>query len=325
MYRLIARIYPRLLRENFYRLFSYANIRTDNDRFLGFVTTLIILTSLVLGFFFGLIYQINFLIVAGITLIVLLSSFYFWLLINADKKAEYIEEILSDALFLMASNLRSGFTTDKAILLSARDEFGPFKDELITVSKEIATGKPLDKALLELMKRVKSEKLEKAFTLIISGLRSGGRLSDLLQETANDLKNQKLVDKKIRTSVNMYAIFIFIAAGVGAPVLFGLSSFLVEILTKTLGTVEIPTTVSGAFGMPISIKPGEITPNFVLVFSIISILTTAIFGSFIIGLIKKGKEKAGITLLPLLILLSLTVFFMVRIIVKITIGSLFAI
>jgi len=323
MYRLFARLYPKKVREKFYDLFSYANIVTDNDNFLGFVTTLVLLFSFALGFFIGLWYKISFLIGTVISIVILMSAFFFWLLINADKKAKFIEEILSDALFLMASNLRSGFTIDKAVLLSARDEFGPFKDELIIVAKEIATGKPLEKSFQDLLKRVKSEKLDKTFSLIISGLKSGGRLADLLQETANDLKNQTLVDKKIRASVNMYAIFIFIAVGVGAPLLFGLSSFLIEVLTTILGSVEIPTAVTGALGVPLSISPGSITPLFVITFSLIFMTTTAIFGGFIIGLIKKGKEKEGIILIPALIILAIVVFFTVRILAELTIGSLF--
>src|SRR3989344_1646630 len=325
MYRLISRIYPKKLRENIGLLLNYANISTDTDNFIGFITLFSLLISLIIGFFVGFIYEIGFGLVTIVVFVIIMTSFYFWFLVNADKKAKYTEEILPDALFLMASNLRSGFTADKAILLSARDEFGPFKDELINVSKEIATGKSLEKALLGVTKRIKSEKLEKTFSLIISGLKSGGRLADLLQETANDLKNQKLIDKKVRTSVNMYTIFIFIAAGVGAPVLFGLSSFLVEVLTTTLRSVEVPTAVSGAFNIPIAIKPGDITTKFIIIYSVISIITTSIFGSFIIGLIKKGREKDGITLIPLLILLSLFIFFAARIMVKGTIGSLFAI
>lgn len=323
MYRLIALIYPKKIRETFYRLFSYATFPTDNAKFLGFITSSIALVALGIGFFIGFAYEINFILVSIATFIILLVTFYFWLLLNADKKAKYIEEILPDALFLMASNLRAGFTVDKAILLSARDEFGPLKDELLLVSKEITTGKPIEAALLDLIRRIKSEKLEKSLSLIITGLKSGGRLASLLQETANDLKNQSLIDKKIRSSVNMYIIFIFIATGVGAPMLFGLSSFLVQVLTSVLKSVEIPTAATGAMAMPISIKPGNISENFVILYSMINILFSSIFGAFIIGLIKKGSEKEGITTIPLLIALSIAIFFLVRILAKFTIGGLF--
>lgn len=325
MYRLISNIYPKKVKEIFYKLFSHTNIPTDNDRFIGFIASFIILLSLGMGFILGLIYNINFIPVSIISFIVINIIFYFWLILNATKKAEYIEDILPDALFLIASNLRSGFTTDKAILLSARDEFGPFKEELLKVSKEITTGRSLEQSLSEAIERVNSKKLEKTFSLIISGLRSGGRLADLLQETANDLKNQKIMDKKVRASVNMYAIFIFIAVAFGAPLLFGLSSFLVEVLTTTLKSIEIPTTVSGAFNLPISIKPGNITPKFVIIFSLINLITISIFGAFMIGLIKKGREKEGILLIPVLLTLSITIFLLVRLLVKITIGSLFLI
>ena len=111
----------------------------------------------------------------------------------------------------MASNLKSGLTVDRALLMSARPEFGPFEEELNIVGKEITIGKELDVALTNMTKRIKSDKLEKTIALIVSGLRSGGRLSSLLEQTAENLRRQKLVEDKVRSNVLMYLIFIFVA------------------------------------------------------------------------------------------------------------------
>ena len=174
-------------------------------------------------------------------------------------------------------------------------------------------------------KRIRSDKLERTVNLIISGLQSGGRLADLLQETSNDLKNQALVDKKIRTSVNMYVIFIIIATAAGAPMLFGLSSFLVEVMTATIKSVEIPSQITASIDIPLSLKAIAISPEFVKNYAIISIITTAIFGSFIVGLISKGKEKEGIRMLPVLIIISLLLFFLVRLVARSLLGNLFGV
>src|SRR3989338_2534362 len=325
MYRLFSLLYPKGLKKNFGEMLVYANIKFEQNTFLGFIFVYNILMSAVLGFFLGAFYGKPFCIISLLTFFIIYIALYFWLLINADKKAKFIEEVLLDALQLMASNLRAGFTTDRALLLAARPEFGPFQEEINLVGKQITTGKPITSSLKEMSKRIRSDKLERTVNLIISGLQSGGRLADLLQETSNDLKNQALVDKKIRTSVNMYVIFIIIATAAGAPMLFGLSSFLVEVMTATIKSVEIPSQITASIDIPLSLKAIAISPEFVKNYAIISIITTAIFGSFIVGLISKGKEKEGIRMLPVLIIISLLLFFLVRLVARSLLGNLFGV
>lgn len=323
MYRAFTLIYPRKIRESFAKLLIYSNIKLEPRRFLGFVFLFNLSISLILGLFLGRLYSVSFWTISLPAFLVLYFGLYMWLLVYADKKAKFIEEVLPDALQLMATNLKSGFTTDKAFLLSARPEFGPLKEEIDLVGKEIIIGKPIEEALNGITKRVRSDKLDHSIDLILSGIKSGGRLADLLQQTANELKNQALVDKKVRTSVNMYVIFIFVAVAFGAPLLLGLSTFLVEVLTSTLGSVQLPTQVAQKFAVPIGIKAISVSVDFIFRYALITLITTAIFGSFIVGLIKKGREKDGIKLLPVLILASLALFFFIRFAAKNLTGGLF--
>ena len=222
----------------------------------------------------------------------------------------------------MASNLKAGLTTEKALLLAARPEFGPLKDELNKVGKEITMGKDIAEVLLGMTKRIKSEVLEKTVMLIVSGINSGGELADLLEHTAKNLRLKHIIDQKVRSGVLMYVIFIFIAICFGAPILFGLSSYLVDVLFtqfSQLALVEIPSTVS----MPFSISGIAIKQDFIIKYSIVSLISTSILGSFVLGLISKGKENAGVKFIPLFIILTVSLFFLVRFFMKITLGGLF--
>ena len=151
----------------------------------------------------------------------------------------------------MASNLRAGLTTEKALFSSARKEFGILQQELSRIGKEVATGKELGIALKGITKRIRSDKLEKTISLIVTGINAGGELSELLEQTSNNLKQQALVEKRVRSSVLMYVIFIFIAVGIGAPALYGLSSFLVEVLTEKIA-IEIPQESLTQTSLPMS-------------------------------------------------------------------------
>ncbi len=323
MYRLFSFLYPQRIKTSLIQLLSYSNVKIQAERFLGLIFVYNFLFSLFLGFLFGKAYALPFWILFFVFFFIIQLGVYLWLLVYADKKARFVEEVLPDALLLMASNLRAGFTVDKALLLAARPEFGPFKDEILQVGKEITAGHEITASLLAISKRVRSQKLARALELITTGIKSGGKLADLLQETAVDFKNQHLVDRKIRSSVNMYVIFIFIAVAFGAPLLFALSSYLVEVLTSVFKTIDIPTSASAQFSMPISVSTVTIDLQFVVIYSIVSLVTSSIFGSFIIGLISKGREKDGITLLPVLILISLTLFFMIRIFARSLLSGLF--
>ena len=321
MYRGLSLFYPAKIREGYKKLLTYSNLKTNPSKFMGFVLFFGLGLSLAASLFLSRLTGMHFLLLLVVIFIGIEFLIYVYLLLGIDAKAKFVEDVLPDALQLMASNLKAGLTTDKALLLSARPEFGPLKEEINLVGKEIAMGKDVDKALLIMSSHIKSEKLEKTIFLINSGIRSGGQLAALLEQTARNLRQQRLVDDKIRANVMMYVIFVFAAVGFGSPLLFGLSTFLVEVLTKNIGMVEIPQ--GAAASMPISLSTISVSISFIIKFAITSLITTSIMGSLVIGLISKGKEKQGIKFIPMLIALTLLIFFSVRFMIKNLLSGLF--
>ncbi len=323
-YRVFFKAYPKKLRTRYLEVLSYSGIKIKPARFLGFLLFFGIGLSLSLTFIIAALSKAPFILTFIALFILIEISVYFWFVLRADAKGKFVEGILPDVLQLMASNLRAGLTTDRALLLSARPEFGPFQFELNKVGKEIVMGKEITESLLDMSKRIKSEKLEKTVLLIVSGLKAGGELIPLLEQSANSLRRQRIIDEKIRANVMMYVIFIFSAIGFGAPLLFGLSSFLIQVITKNISAVEVPATLS-TMNLPLTSMGTLISPAFVRTFAIISLITTASLGSLILGLISKGKERDGIKFIPLMIILTLSVFFLVRFFIQRLIGGLFGI
>ncbi|MDI6738397.1 MAG: type II secretion system F family protein [Nanoarchaeota archaeon] len=310
VYRLISKAYPRNFYQKYASLLDYANVKEEPSRFLGFILLAGFLLGWTAAFPSAKLFGWGLFTTFAVTFIAFEVFIYTWLALSVEAKAKFMEKVLPDALQLMSSNLRAGMTPERALLLAARPEFGPLSDEINRAGKEVAVGKEIDEALIEITKRVKSDKIEKMMALIVSGLRSGGELAALLDHTARNLRDQDFVDQKIRSSVRMYVIFIFTAVGVGAPVLYSLSSFLVEVLTNILGKIEIPKT--SAMSLPITISSVSISPDFVMKYVIIALCVTSILGSMAIGLISKGEEKQGLKYAPLLIALALGIFFLVR-------------
>lgn len=324
MYRFLANVYPKKLRESYRKLLVYSNIKSAPDKFIGFMLVFGLGIALAIALDLAALFKLPVWPTFIISFFIIEISVYMWLLLRADAKARFVEEVLPDALQLMASNLRAGLTTDRALLLSARPEFGPLQEEISMVGKEITMGKEIDHALLNMKERIKSDKLEKTVLLLVAGLKSGGELAALLEQTASNLRQQRFVEERIKSNVLMYVIFIFGAVGFGAPLLFGLSSFLIEVLTKTMGSVSLPETGTSS-QLPLTIGKVTIDPGFIMIFSLVSLITTAILGSLILGLISKGKEKEGVKFMPILIAVTLGVFFIVRFLISRLFGGMFGI
>jgi len=323
IYRTIAKVVPLKLRKKMKSFLPYSNIKIDSDNFIGFVTLTSILIGLIAGFFLGSFlkkpFWIFFVSFTSVTNIII----YLWLILLVDKKAKLIEEALPDALQLMSSNLKAGMTPDKALLLSSRPEFGPLKEEIDLVGKKITLGKNIGDALMEMAKRVRSKRLLRAIELINSGLNSGGSLATLMEATSNNLREQFLVDKRIKASITMYVIFIFSAAALIAPVLYGLSSFLVEVVGKSFAEVQIPTTAASS--LPIQAGQSAITPEFLLMFIIVFLVVNSFMASMLLGLISKGNQREGFRYFIPMIMLAIPIFLIVRVIISSALSGLFTI
>ncbi len=313
MYKYAAKLLPSSIRRSYHDLLRYNDVRIDYDRFIGFI----FLFGLGVAFVFAFDATVILLLTTDIFIISLLVSFlvsqiliYAWLVLAADSKGRFVESVLPDALQLMAMNLKAGMTTDRALLLAARPEFGPLEKELSKAGKQILSGKETRYALLEIQAKIKSETLDRTIRLIVQGLESGGELSDLLEQTADDIQNTRLIQQEVQANVLMYAIFIFFAAAIGAPMLFGISTYLVEVLSRQMAQVNIPEAVMS--GIKIAQGRVAVSPQFLMMFTLASLTITSIFGSLIIGIVKKGDSKQGARYIPILLIISFSVFFFVR-------------
>jgi len=324
MRKLIIRLHPRHLKEKLDQLIIYSHLKIDPEIFITYTTIIGLISALVVALILRFVFKVPFLVLSFLGLfVVFYITPYLWLVLQIDKKSSFIENIFPDALQLMASNLRSGLTTDIALLLSARPEFGVLKDEINVVGKEITLGEDVGDALLHMTGRIKSRTIERTIELIVAGLRSGGELASLLEQTARDLRRQRLIDQKIRTNVHMYVIFIFIAVAFGAPILFGLSSFLVEVLKSRVSEISVPPEVLATSQIPLTITDIKITNTFIITYILAFLITSSVLGGLIIGLISKGRERAGLRLIPLLLIVTISLFFLVRFILIHAVGSLF--
>ena len=306
LYRLFPPRYRRWVRE----MIKFSGMKTAPERYITKSVVMSIGVAALVSIFVGA-YMIY------VFLGVFCSVFFLfngWLILAVDKRRDFVEKVLPDALELTAANIRAGFIPSKALLLSARSEFGPLAEAIRMSGKEIMTGKSLAEGLNSISKYIRSEVLERAIRLIAEGARSGGQLVALLEENAEDIRRKQGIKKEVKANIIMYGIFIVFAGVFGAPVLYALSLYLITTLTTFSSKGTLPESLSA--NIPFLKFGVTVSPEFLLLFSIVSIIVTTFFSGIIIGLIDTGKEKGGIKYIPIFMIIALLVFFGARMMIS---------
>jgi flagellar protein FlaJ len=243
------------------------------------------------------------------------------LIVTANNRITAIEASLPDFMSIMASNIKSGLTYDRALLLSARKELGPLAKEIDRAAKEALTGRPLTESLLSMTDRVHSEVLSKTIRLIVEGVNSGGNLADLLEITSLDLRRFASMRQEVSATVMTYQLFMVAAACFGAPLIYAVTTFLLKIITVT--KAKITATAGEMSFLPMFQNAGGISPEVVYLFALGAIAITTFFGALAIGVIGKGKESEGYPYFPLMLAIGFAVFFLTRALLDAISSSLF--
>lgn len=251
-------------------------------------------------------------IIAGLPL--LLFSLF------ANKRRKQIESVLPDALNLISANVESGLTIDRAFLLAARDEFGPLGDDLKEAAMDMFGGTPVEEALEDLKEDTNSELFAETLNLLQDGIESGGKVSKLLESSANDVQKSLQLREEIGANVKMYSLFITMASMVGAPLLYAVSVFLTRRSSAMWSSQSIDFESLPDAGV-FTIQQPSFRPDFFADFAIISILVSNLFAALIISEIKNGSVKDGFKYAPVFSIVGVIIYFVVSALIQGTLGG----
>jgi len=307
------------LRSRLALLLLRSGIRVSARRFVAGSLAISVVLALLLGFAEN---RIGIPLVPAIVVMFILSILgcVMFLVLRSDARLQFIENTLPDALDLMAANLRAGLTTDRALILASRPEFGPLQEELDRTGREVALGRNIIESLNDLASRTGSERIRKTLALVTSGLRSGGKLAELLTQASSVLKQQAAVQRKVASTVTVHVIFIFATVAFGAPFLFAVSAFLVEMMGNILQ--DIPTATPQGY-TPFTLGASGLPLQQVIILSVLLLCTISVMASLFAGQIIDNRPRAGLKYAPFLLAASLACFFLVRAGVKTGLGALF--
>ncbi len=328
IYQRIAALVPSSIIDAYRRELKYVGIQMSEKRFVGFVAVFGFGISVAVAVNLWLFFNLNPILSFVLSFLGFAGGVYFWLSQTAEGEGREAERVLPDVLELIASNIKAGLTTERSLFASARPEFGVVSEELKEASKHIMSGERLENALAELPEKIKSKSLERSIWLLVQGIKSGGAIADLLIQLGTDLREENAMKQEISANVSMYVLLIFAAALLGAPLLFGISSLIVGTLVEQTSDVGLsPESMEeyssrSQVGRFIGIPKVNITESFIVTYSTLALIITAFFAALTTGAMISGSEKEGVKYIPVLLIVSLAIFYIIRILLGDLLGGI---
>jgi tight adherence protein B len=123
----------------------------------------------------------------------------FWLNRRKSSRLKAFNSGLSDTIMLLANSLRAGSSFLQSVEMVCREAQAPLSTEFSRVIREVNLGLPLDDALSNLGRRMKSDDLDLMITAIAIQHQVGGNLAEILDTIAFTIRERVRIKGEIRT------------------------------------------------------------------------------------------------------------------------------
>src|SRR3989338_3465425 len=131
---------PAGILKNIRKQLDYNGIEISERKFTGFMLAYGAGLAVAFGLAGNAIFGLEPFLVGPAAMAFFTVTVYVLLKLSSESKGKFVEGILPDALQIIASNMKSGLTTERALFVAGRPEFGPLQVELKNASKRISAG-----------------------------------------------------------------------------------------------------------------------------------------------------------------------------------------
>ncbi|MCS7287002.1 MAG: type II secretion system F family protein [Anaerolineae bacterium] len=115
-----------------------------------------------------------------------------------QRRLKAFNSQLADAITLLANSMRSGYSLLQAMATVAKEMPPPISEEFGRVVYEVDVGLPIQQALNNMVRRVKSDDLDLMATAIIIQHDVGGNLADILDTINETIRERVRIQGEIR-------------------------------------------------------------------------------------------------------------------------------
>ncbi len=307
---IIEKAIPKPMRKDINDALEYGGVSMETGKWLLFsfmnALTLTTVAMLIIDIQIGIghaLFSIGFILI--ITPIIMMLMYYV-LLYYGQRRAVQIEEMIPDALMLIASNVRAEIPIHKALILSARPEFGLLAGQLSRIGDDMISGVPMDEAFMNFSKRVRSPLVNRVSVLIKESLKSGHDLAGLLEQIAHDIRAFKILEAEAKASIASYVLFIVMAVVVIAPVLYSISISFVDVSQAVKSKLDIGSLMEsgaiakqgGSLSKWITAKP-PIPSSTLKLFAAMNLLVSSVVGALVVSVLQTGEALQKLHYVPL--------------------------
>ncbi len=247
---------------------------------------------------------LDYALLSAATIIIAFATLYARLAYLAESRGLKASEDLPDTLRIMASNMDAGISTDQALLMSAKPEFGVLGGEMKLIGTDLLKNMTLEEALARLKGRIRSEQLHMSVDLICHGVRAGKGLSKSLHHIAAVLDDRERARRALSSrlsSVKSLAVLMVVAA---APMLYGTSVVAASVMGELNAKVgsALPSEVAAQGWL----RPGGqgVSADFLHGYTLVNIMLAAFLGSVVVGQAASGRLGSGLRYSVTMVLLS---------------------
>lgn len=186
-------ITPAKMRENLQANLTRADVPLKAVEFVA-ISFILTLGFMSLGFFVFKSLVIGF-IMGGLGLFMP----QMWLKMKHSSKLKRFNHQLLDTLIMMSNGLKAGYSFPQAMDLVAKEGAPPTSTEFQQTLRQAQLGVPMEEALTNLNKRINSEDLDLAITVVLIQRQIGGNLAEILDSISAVLRDRMKLKGQIST------------------------------------------------------------------------------------------------------------------------------
>jgi len=214
------------------------------------------------------------------------------------RRINLIEERFPEFLRDLAESRKAGMTLARAVEMAARGDYGYLTPYIKKMAVQISWGLPFSEALKRFGESIKTPLVERTTTMVVKASEAGGKIADVIEAAAKNVREIKILQSERRTEMKMYLMIIYVSFFVFLFVIMALSSMFLPKLyeaSKAAGG----SIVGG--GSNISLREY----NFIYIATAIS---QAIGNGIVAGALSEGKAIAGLRHGTIMIIIAYIAF-----------------
>jgi len=123
----------------------------------------------------------------------------FFVRARIKKRVKNLNEELSDGIVLISNSLKAGYSFFQAVDIVAKEMTGPLAEEFSLLQKEVNLGLTTEKALENLVTRVKSDDVELVVIAVLIQRQVGGNLAEILDNISSTIRERVKIKGEVKT------------------------------------------------------------------------------------------------------------------------------